>query len=415
MAERREDNTLPEGAPPPWEAELTLPEQEYDPRGLLGRGGCGEVVRVFDNRLRREVALKRLTTNPRNFSGAIESFWAEARVTSQLEHPHIVPVHAMGVDGSATPYFTMKAVDGLTLTRWLAARDAVDQPSVVLADALDVLLKVCDALSLAHARDIAHCDIKPANIMIGAHGQVYLMDWGIAQTVGSLAKLAGTPSFMPPEVASGGRLSAATDVFAVGAVLYYILARRPPYHAANVVDALAQVRASVWTEPVTPSGRPPPAGLIEILRRAMDPDPGRRYANAGELAKSLRAFLRGGQHLPEQVFAAGSWVLRQGDPGAEAYIIVSGQARAWRDVQGVPTALRDMGPGEVFGEYAILSSRPRSASVEAVTELRVLAIGREQLEAGLGMHSWVGTVVRAIADRFAELEARVHGSGLPAR
>jgi eukaryotic-like serine/threonine-protein kinase len=389
-----------------------LPDQAYTELDELGRGGAAQVMRVFDTRLGREVALKRLHAAPDRPAAHVRDFFAEARLTAQLEHPHIVPVHSAGIDQDGTPFFTMKRVTGLTLRRWLVSRDSSESATAVVADALEVLLKLCDALSLAHARGIAHCDIKPDNVMIGEYGEVYLMDWGIAQRIGSPASPAGTPNYMPPEVATGGLIDERTDVFALGALLYFVVARRGLYTGGGVANIVHAAKRAAWVDLVDLGlARPPPAALAAIVRKAIQAQPSERYATVGEFAHAVRTFLRSGLHLPERVFPAGTVVLRQGDLGLEGYIIVTGRADAWRDLDGRPQFIRTMGPGDVFGEYALLANSPRSASVRAVTELTTLVLDRATLETGLGFNSWVGSVVRALAERFVELDRQLNARG----
>jgi serine/threonine-protein kinase len=385
-----------------------LPEQGYTELGELGRGGSAQVVRVFDTRLGREVALKRLHAGGVSSQGQVRDFFAEARLTAQLEHPHIVAVHSAGVQHDGIPFFTMKRVTGMTLRRWLAAQDAVQAPPAVLADAIEVLLKVCDALSLAHSRGVVHCDIKPDNVMIGEYGEVYLMDWGIAQRIGSPSSPAGTPNYMPPEVASDGILDERTDVFALGALLYFVVARRGLYVGGGLASMVHAARQAAWVDLMELGlPRPPPEALAAIVRRAIQAKPADRFGSVAELSRALRGFLRSGQHLPERVYRAGTTILHEGEIGTEGYIIVSGEAEPRRDHQGTSQFLRKMGPGEVFGEYAILTNGPRSASVRALTDLTVLVIDRDTLATGLGFNSWVGSVIRTLAARFAELERKV--------
>lgn len=399
--------TLAGDSLPPSEAAL-LPPQRYEELGALGRGGSAVVIRVRDNRLEREVALKRLDGNQHLQPHLLEGFLAEARLTSQLEHPGIVPVHAVGVSEGGEPFFTMKVVEGLTLSKWLPAREAIDPMAAVLADALEIFVKVCDAASYAHSRGYVHCDIKPGNIMIGQHGEVVLMDWGIAMPVGTPIRFAGTPGFMAPEVVSGGTLTPAVDVFALGAVLYYILARRSPYAARGVNEVLELARRGEWTDlNALEMERSPPQALVDIVRRSLARNPTDRYADGRELGRAVRNVVRRGLHLPERAYPAGTVLMREGESGHEAYIILSGTARASREVDGRTVPLRDMGPGEIFGEFAILSERPRSADVVALTDLAVLVVTRDLMESELGPHSWVGTLVRTMAARFRELEERL--------
>ena len=411
-----QDPSDPATRPAPAAAEPAplLPDQTYEELGVLGRGGSAVVLRVRDNRLQREVALKRVEGMPGLPAHLVQGFLEEARLSSRLEHPNLVPVHAVGVDSTGAAYFTMKLVEGQTFHRWLGMRDRDASPSEVLLDALEVMRRVCDAAAYAHAAGVVHCDIKPGNILVGAHGEVYLMDWGIAQPVGAPTRLAGTPQFMAPDVLRGGTLTPATDVYALGAVLYYIVSRRVPFSGTDVASVLDAVRRADPPDLTTLDlPRPPNRALVEIVRRAMASAVGDRYADAGALGAALRAFLRSGQHLPELQFPAGAFLLHEGDVGDEAYLLLAGRARVTRSVQGEAVFVRELGPGEVFGELALLSSRPRSATVQAITPVVVAVVGRGRLESEVGLQGWVGALVRGLAERFRELEARADAGGHP--
>jgi len=149
----------------------------------LARGGMGHVHPATDRNLLRHVAMKRLDPRYATKTFYRDSFIAEGQITGQLEHPNIVPVHELAVDGNGIPYFTMKLVQGVSFDKWLKKRP----PGTVerIAGGIEVLLKVCDALAYAHHRGVVHRDLKPANIMVGDFGQVYLMDWGLAKLVRS--------------------------------------------------------------------------------------------------------------------------------------------------------------------------------------------------------------------------------------
>ncbi len=387
----------------------------YDDGGEVGRGGMAAVHRLHDRGLDRDVAAKVLSGGLAHQNALALALINEAQITAQLEHPFIIPVHARGENRLGTPFFTMKLVDGLTLGRWMEsnAPDGSENRSPKghqLADALEVFLKVCEAVAFAHESGVLHRDIKPGNIMVGRFGQVYLMDWGlairIAEQQGSVVM--GTPAFMSPEQARGEKLDGRSDQYSLGAVLYYLLSRRAPYAKSSLGELMALVRAGASVDlgsvPLVP---PPPADLISIVRRAMHPDVGCRFADVSALAEAVRSFLRAGQHLPEMVFTEGDRVLSEGEPGVTAFIIVEGRAEAHQTVNGVRRVVRHLGPGDVFGELAVLTGARRSASIDAITELRVQVVSREMLETGLGMQSWVGVFVRTLATRFAELESKV--------
>ena len=387
---------------------------DYEDRGEVGRGGMAEVHRVFDPGLGREVAAKTVMESLPRRAELAGSLIHEAQITAQLEHPFIIPVHARGRNRNGTPFFTMKLVDGVTLSRWVqkagGGSHALGCPQGArLAEILELFLKVCDAVAFAHEAGVLHRDIKPGNIMVGRFGQVYLMDWGVALRVDEQVGRAvmGTPTFMSPEQARGEKLDGRSDQFSLGAVLYFLLAGRPAYPKCPVGELLALVRAGTPIDLArVPLAPPPPTALLNIVRRAMHPIVTQRFPTVGDLSEAIRAFLRSGHHLPEHVFARGERVITEGEPGATAYVILEGQAEAYRVRDGERHVIRLLGPGEVFGELAVLLEGERVASVDALTELRVQVVSREVLESGLGMQSWVGVFVRALATRFAEREGR---------
>ncbi|MBK7642644.1 MAG: SUMF1/EgtB/PvdO family nonheme iron enzyme [Planctomycetes bacterium] len=291
-------------------------EERYEARGALGRGGMGVVERVFDRVLEREVAVKRLR---RTHASALRRFLAEARLVAALDHPGIVPVHDAGIDARGRPWFTMPLVSGTSLAVVLAlARDR--QGGWSRERVLGVLLKTCEIVAYAHARGIVHRDLKPANVMLGAFGEVLVVDWGLAffATRGAGAgdpaadaldaragksehktrhgTLVGTPAYMPPEQAAGERslVGPQSDVYAVGAILYHLLAARAPY--AEVGPSNDSVALAVRSGPPVPLDLVAPRApteLVAICERAMARDAAQRYTDMAALAADLRAFLEG--------------------------------------------------------------------------------------------------------------------------
>ena len=288
------------------------------------------------------------------------------------------------------------------------------------------MIKVCDAVAYAHHRGVIHRDIKPENIMVGDFGQVYLMDWGLARLLRSqpasgprammnAAGPVGTPQFMSPEQARGNpaEVDERTDVFGLGALLYDILCGQSPYgrDAPQIV-----LKRAIAGEVRSIDQDCEPFGIAKRIRsvaeRATHPDRTKRFATVKELQESLRAFLHGGLHLPRKVFHAGELIVREGDKGDCAYMIVAGRCRAFRTVNGAQETLATMEPGDAFGEMALILFEPRAASVVAVDEVTVLVLDQATMNEGLGLSGWTGALVRALAQRFADLENMVRSSGI---
>ena len=314
----------------------------YEHEVMIDKGGQGEVWRVRDADLDRRLAMKVL---PRLVGQeGVESlspsalrklnlFLEEARVTGRLDHPGIVPVHELGLSPQGWVYFTMKLVKGKDLQKILKyVREGSEEWT--LARVAGVLVRVCDAVAYAHSKQVVHRDLKPANIMVGRYGEVYVMDWGLARVLGepsgaggeqegedpsSISVIeshwrdrasgepgapgltrdgdaVGTPYYMPPEQANGELhlVDERADVYALGAVLYHLLAGRPPYSRPGKTIPQALVLLQVQQGPpdrlaeVAP-GAPPE--LVAICEKAMARSMERRYRNVSRLGEELRAYL----------------------------------------------------------------------------------------------------------------------------
>lgn len=420
-----------ESIPVPGDHEITEEECSRDgvptPAHLrlereLGRGAMGHVHPAIDRHLLRHVALKRLDKEYADDPNYRNGFIAEAQITGQLEHPNIVPVHELSIDQHGTPFFTMKLVQGVSLTRWLETHPLGTER---LERGLEILLKVCDAVAYAHHRGVIHRDLKPDNVMVADFGQVYLMDWGLARLTKTHPASSehadqtgpvGTPAYMAPEQARGNptEMDERTDVFGLGALLYELVTGQLPYGKpapARVIMLRAHLGQIVPVETATPGGGIP-RRLQAIIERAIDPEPARRYPSVVELQQDLRSFLRGGFYLPRRVFQPGEIIVREGDMGDAAYMIISGRCHAFRNLGNEKESLAVMTAGEVFGEMSLLLGEPRAASVEAVEQTTALVLDQHTLIEGLGVDGWTGALVRALAHRFRDLEHQFRNAGL---
>ena len=274
----------------------------YELGALLGRGGMGEVILAVDHDLGREVAIKRMRGDLG--SSAEARFLREARIQARLEHPAIVPVHEIGRDADGNPYFTMKRLAGTTLAAILDAGTHARQRL------LRVFADVCLAIELAHSRGIVHRDLKPANIMLGDFGEVYVLDWGLARNlteddVAAPARapsesenteagtLLGTPGYMAPEQARGEVVGPAADVYALGAILFEILAGSP-LHPRGV----GAIAATLETPTQAPSDRRTdvPPELCIACQSALAAGAAQR-PSARTLAEHVERYLDGDRDL----------------------------------------------------------------------------------------------------------------------
>lgn len=393
----------------------------------LGRGGMGRIHPATDRNLLRHVALKRLDKELAKEPFYRDGFIGEAQMTGQLEHPNIVPVHELALTKEGVPYFTMKLVQGISFDKWLRDPKRPLGSTERLEEGLEIFLKVCDAVAYAHHRGVVHRDLKPENVMVASFGQVYLMDWGLARLTktraasGSRAQMeapgpCGTPGYMSPEQARGkpSEMNELSDVFGLGAILYEIVSGKVPFGDSRDADYVIKKTMAGQVIPIDDV-----AGSIGISKRlrtivdkACSPDPADRQQSVVELQKEVLGFLRGGLHLPRKAFAPGQMIIREGDKGDAAYMIVSGKCRAYRTVDGQQETLAVMNTGDVFGEMALLLEEPRYATVEAVDRVTVLVLDKATMTEGLGIDGWTGALVRALAQRFRDLEQSVRSSGM---
>ncbi len=391
----------------------------------LGRGGMGRIHPATDRNLLRHVALKRLDAELAKEPFYRGGFIGEAQITGQLEHPNIIPVHELSISPEGVPYFTMKLIRGMDLHRWLGDRNRRPGSTERIQEGLEIFLKVCDALAYAHHRGVIHRDIKPENIMVADFGQVYMMDWGLARLIGKDSGCAaldakgavGTAAYMAPEQAKGDpiQLDARADIFGIGAVLYEIVSGYTIY--GDTYDADEALRRAATGEVIPIDVACENIGvsrkLRSIIAKATAVRREDRYQSILELQSEVRSFLRGGLHLPRELFQPGQAIIREGDVGDTAYMIVSGKVEAYRTKDtGEVEVLGTMNAGDVFGEMALLLSEPRAASVRAVDRVTVLVLDKKTMEEGLGADGWTGALVRALAQRFRDLEQKVRASGM---
>jgi WD40 repeat protein len=309
------DDVPPSATPPPAQTSsedsprlgdhenVVFPDR-YDIKDEIARGGIGRILRAHDLRLDREVALKELH---RNDPAIVDRFLREIRITAQLQHPNIIPLHEAGRWPNGQPFYAMKLVDGKTFGRALSEAESLVGRLLLLP----VLVDVAEALAYAHGQGIMHRDLKPANVLVGPFGETVVIDWGLAKHVDELDQqleifdartssyettlgvVIGTPAYMPPEQANGRPVDRRADVYAIGAMLYHLVAGRSPYAEDSGDEVLARVRDAA---PVSLSRLVPdaPRDLVAIAQKSMARDPDARYPTAREMAEELRRYIAGG-------------------------------------------------------------------------------------------------------------------------
>ncbi len=291
----------------------------YSLTRVHGEGGLGRVFVAHDRDLNRDVALKELRPERAQSPETWQRFFREAQLTGQLEHPNIVPVYEVGRrEEDGQPFYTMRLVRGRTLREALrdyhqrrheGRTDPLEWPKL-----LNNFVSVCNAVGYAHSRGVVHRDLKPDNVMLGGHGEVIVLDWGLAKVVGQpdedpglpavalteqaqaeetvAGRMLGTPAYAAPEQAEGriDLIDARTDVYGLGAILYEILTGKPPHEAEDTAALLRQIA----TGP-TPRARAADAtvtrALDAVCARAMARDRRDRYARPADLARDVERWL----------------------------------------------------------------------------------------------------------------------------
>ncbi len=287
---------------------------------VFAQGGIGRIVDARDRYLNRRVALKELLVRSPH---AEERFVREALVTARLQHPGVVPVYAAGRWPSGEPFYAMKMVSGRPLAEALSEASTYDDRLSLLPH----VLAVAETMAYAHSRRIIHRDLKPENILLGSYGETVVIDWGLAKELdredGTLSPLAdsalrahlrpstpqsgqrlpgkdltmvgavvGTPAYMPPEQAYGDPVDQRADVYALGAILYHVVAGEPPFDGETAVAIILQVTSDP-PPPVEEREPAVPPELAAIIATAMAYEPSKRYPSAAEFADDLRRFQTG--------------------------------------------------------------------------------------------------------------------------
>ena len=476
MAAARGAESVPKGLANLVEQQGT--DARYHINRPLAAGGMGAVLDIQDNDFRRTAAMKVIHGKYAEDPQMLERFLAEAQVTAQLEHPNIVPIHDMGVMPDGSLYFTMKLIEGMSLGDLVKLRrihaglmtreqffaekekkeaakpaetrktgdqiaaeyDADLAKGAELAarftteETLLTFLKVLDGVGFAHSRGVVHRDIKPDNIMLGAHGEVLVVDWGIAKVLKKADRdnefvkkierevvslrdadaisatmtgsAMGTLFYMPPEQARGDldQIDGRSDIYALGATLYELLCLKRCLDVKSMAEALAAITTGDWI-PLDRAAPELDKDLVAVVHRSMALDPARRYADCADFAEDIRRYLAGQavqarkRNLIERLgawYAAHKRQVQMGAAGVALVVVTAGGLTAWQssrnaeagaaklaeadkryreavptnDLKGFNEALNILGTAKAF------SDDPRIADLELEIS-KALAAGEE--------------------------------------
>ncbi len=363
--------------------------------GEVGSGAMAEVLRGYDTKLRRDVALK-VTKHSRKEMPRqqLARFAEEAQIMAQLEHPNVVPVHDLGTSPDGRAYFSMKLIPGRSLETILDQRRANDPATLAqfgLRRLLDVFLQVCQAIDYAHARGVIHRDLKPANIMVGDFGEVLVMDWGVAKlmepsgshpepvttsadegsipdvetgdrisglprpgvtSVRAAAKawqtldgtVIGTPEYMSPEQAAGRPVDGRADIYSLGVILYEILCGQVPFEHD---DPLVTLKCVLNDVPLAPSEiqSTTPAALEALTLRLLVKDPVERTLTIPQIRAYVQSYIDGVARQYERQSLLGTVVTAGGALVLFAFVVwyLTGQSIAKVLTLGPPAIVNAVG------------------------------------------------------------------------
>ena len=443
LTEIRESGGSTPGVPPSrsrasGEPPALLP-RHGDPR-LLGVGGMGEVFLVRERLLNRSVALKAVRPELASRSSSVKRFLREAQITSQLQHPGVIPVYELGELPDGRPFFTMKEIKGRTLKELVtsvhaasqAGQWAPDENGWTLRRLIEAYHRACETVAYAHYRHVVHRDLKPNNIMAGDFGEVLVLDWGLAKIVGGerddddpaepeaiqiterhdtrSGVVAGTPAYMAPEQSRGEQdlVGPATDVYALGAVLYEILRNRPPFSLSEAPTHVgtAPRQAVKGARPALDfDGNPPvPQELQEICARALEPDAKDRYPDAGALAAEVSDWLEGAKNL-----AVAKSFLADAQQRHAEMLSLRQDARLGREkARQILSAIPGFAPVDAKKEGWDVDDQAEVLEHEA--ELKAIAFA-QLVRAALTHHADLPEAHAMLAAHYAEEHARAEEKG----
>lgn len=291
----------------------------YQIISTIGKGGMGEVFLAFDPLFKRQIALKRIRKDLKNYDQLKERFLKEASITGQLTHPGIIAIFTIHLDPDQI-YYTMPYVEGKNLKQLLRqTREELRQAERLTKDngsipaLIRIFFAICQAVSYAHSKSFIHRDLKPENVLVGTYGEVVILDWGLAQsldepqaTVAPITievedpqltlpgKLVGTLAYLAPERAFDKRSTFQTDIYALGVILYQLLTLRMPFQRSSLKEFRKIAATEKLTDPEEAAPyRDVPPRLSRIAKKCLDPKPAQRYQNMEELLQDLTGYLEG--------------------------------------------------------------------------------------------------------------------------
>lgn len=401
--------------------ELVVVDQDhYAITREIARGGMGRIQVARDRRLGRDVAVKDILVDR---GMARRRFEREARLTARLQHPSIVGVYEAGVWPSGEPFYAMPLLSGRSLDEAIELAGSIEKRLALVPN----ILAIADAMAYAHGKRVIHRDLKPRNVIVGEFGETVVIDWGLAKDLDTAEILAssessgggeatgsgatpqssgrdegettigdvlGTPAYMPPEQAEGLPVDERADVYAIGAILYHLLAGAPPFVASNKTAVVASV-IDAPPRPITERVPQAPRELVAIVERAMARDRAKRYPTARELADDLRRFQTGqlvAAHHYTRMQRLRRWIRRH-----RTAVVATGTASAVALVIGVVAVSRIVSAQQLAEEQRALAlANQRSA--EGLLQFMLVDL-RDKLQ-DVGKLELLDSVAKRAAEHF---------------
>jgi tRNA A-37 threonylcarbamoyl transferase component Bud32 len=361
----------------------------YELLGELGRGGMGVVYKARQKGLNRTVALKMVLGGTHAGQAQLARFRAEAEAVARLRHPNIVQIYDVG-DADGSPFFSLEFVGGGSLS------DRIEKKAFTPRDAAKLMEKVARAVHTAHQAGIVHRDLKPGNILLTTDGEPKIADFGLAKYLDgdrnqtATGTILGTPSYAAPEQAAGRHraIGPATDVYAMGAILYEMLTGRPPFRAETPLATILQVMGPEPAPPI-PSDRKVPRDLDTICMKCLEKSLSRRYPSALDLADELGRFLRGESiraRPPGPVQRTFLWCRRNPVPTSLLVAVTLGGAFGiWQLSQLSDTMVRNTALEGARHEAEMLDTINKFYSTEIIDKVKKAnSIAKETQPAGSG-------------------------------
>ena len=278
----------------------------------VGSGGMAMVYRARDLMLERYVAIKVLREDFTRDSAFEERFRSEARAAANLSHPNIVTIHDFGID-NGRPFIVMEYVPGRDLKTLIKKKTRFG-----VEEAIPLMVQACAGIGYAHRAGLVHCDVKPHNLIVTSDGRLKVMDFGIARALATIHPeersdvVWGSPQYFSPEQAAGGPPSPASDVYALGVVMYEMLTGSPPFHA-NTPAEVARLHRDATPHPISEYVPDIPPALEQIIMKVLSKEPAARYRTADQLGRVLMNFGTA-QSIPAQPRTNGPAPVQQTQP-----------------------------------------------------------------------------------------------------